>query len=172
MSAAGLSDGTATAARLSLSNAAWRGFSDRVMGGVSRETVSHEVIDGECCVRLTGEVRLDNNGGFIQMAIDLAPEGRTIDASCFDGVELRVRGNGETYGAHLRTSDAVRPWQSYRASFVAGPRWTDIRIPFAEFQPYRLSTPLDVTVLRRLGLVAIGRAFYADLSVNRASLYS
>jgi len=76
MSAAGLSDGTATAARMSLSNAAWRGFSDRVMGGVSRETVSHEVIDGECCVRLTGEVRLDNNGGFIQMAIDLAPEGR------------------------------------------------------------------------------------------------
>ena len=162
----------AAATELVFSNAGWTGFSDRVMGGVSRETVSREVMDGETCVRLTGDVCLDNNGGFIQMAIDLAPDAGTLDASHFQGVQLRVRGNGEWYGAHLRTADAVRPWESYRASFVAGPRWTDIRIPFAEFQPHRLSIPLDVSVLRRLGLVAIGRAFYADLAVTRTSLYS
>ncbi len=166
-----MSEDTATAEELTFSNVAWRGFSDRVMGGVSRETVSREVIDSEPCVRLTGDVRLDNNGGFIQMAMDLAPESGTLDASRFQGVELRVRGNGETYGAHLRTTDAVRPWESYRASFVASPRWGDVRIPFADFQPHRLSIPLDVTVLRRLGVVAIGRAFRADLCVAEAALY-
>lgn len=154
-----------------LPNTAWRGLSDRVMGGVSREYLSDDVIDGRACVRLTGEVRLDNNGGFIQMAMDLAPEGRPLDATAFRGVALTVWGNGETYGAHLRTTDAVRPWQSYRASFTAEPRWRDIRIPFMEFRPYRLSRPLDPSALRRFGLVAIGRAFHADLAVARAELY-
>jgi hypothetical protein len=166
-----VSPGIATADVYELSNTAWRGFSDRVMGGVSRETVSHEVIDIEPCVRLTGDVRLDNNGGFIQMAMDLAPGSETFDASAFAGFSLRVRGNGETYGAHLRTRNAIRPWESYRAPFAAGPRWTDVRVPFSDFQPYRLSEPLDVTVLRRLGLVAIGRAFYADLAVAGVALY-
>lgn len=152
-------------------SSAWRGFSDRVMGGVSRETVSREVIDGQPCTRLTGDVRLDNNGGFIQMAMDLAPDGETLDASAFAGIALLVRGNGETYGAHLRTTDAARPWESYRATFCAEPLWRDIRIPFADFQPYRLSAPLDLTGLRRLGLVAIGRAFHADLAVATAALY-
>ncbi len=152
-------------------NTAWRGFSDRVMGGVSRESVTDEVIDGEACVRLAGDVRLDNNGGFIQIAMDLAPPGRTLDASEFQGVTIRVRGNGETYGAHLRTADTARPWESYRAAFDAVPRWTDIRIPFDDFRPHRLSAPLDVTRLRRLGLVAIGRAFHADLAVARVALY-
>lgn len=163
--------GSATEDMAAFPITALRGFSDRVMGGVSRETVSHEVIELEPSVRLSGDVRLDNNGGFIQMAMDLAADGKTLDASGFGGFFLRVRGNGEVYGAHLRTTDAVRPWESYRASFEASPRWKDIRIPFPHFKPYRLSTPLDVTRLRRLGLVAIGRAFRADLAVARVALY-
>jgi hypothetical protein len=43
----------------------WRGVSDRVMGGVSEASVSHVVIDGRPSLRLTGDVRLENNGGFI-----------------------------------------------------------------------------------------------------------
>jgi hypothetical protein len=34
-----------------------------------------------------------------------------------------------------------------------------------------LTAPLDISRLRRLGLVAIGRAFAADLAVARLSLY-
>lgn len=156
---------------ISFDLSAWRGFSDRVMGGVSRENVSRDVIDGQPCMRLTGDVCLDNNGGFIQMAMDLASEGETLDASSFRGVLLHVRGNGETYGAHLRTIDAVRPWQSYRAVLVAGADWKEVRIPFSDFHPYRIAAPLDVARIRRLGLVAIGRAFHADLAVAQAALY-
>jgi len=39
------------------------------------------------------------------------------------------------------------------------------------FEPHRLETPLDVTRLRRIGLVAIGRAFFADLAVARLAFY-
>ena len=149
----------------------WRGVSDQVMGGISEALVARDTIDGRPCLRLSGDVRLENSGGFIQAALDLAPEGGTLDASGFAGVRLTVRGNGERYSAHLRTPDNVRPWQSYRAHFDAGPAWQAIDLPFAAFAPYRLAAPLDTARLRRIGLVAIGRAFRADLAVARLELY-
>lgn len=149
----------------------WRGVSDQVMGGVSEASISHGVIDGRPSLHLTGDVRLENDGGFIQAALDLTPSGETLDASAFAGVRIIVRGNGEKYSVHLRTPDNVRPWQSYRAHFTAGPDWKTIDLPFKTFVPYRLETPLDTTRLRRIGLVAIGRAFYADLAVSGLAFY-
>ncbi len=149
----------------------WRGVSDQVMGGISEASVSHGVIDGRPCLRLTGDVRLENDGGFIQAALDLTSPGETLDASGFTGVRIIVRGNGEKYSVHLRTPDNVRPWQSYRAHFTAGPDWETIDLPFETFVPYRLEAPLDKTRLRRIGLVAIGRAFYADLAVSELAFY-
>jgi adhesin HecA-like repeat protein len=149
----------------------WRGVSDIVMGGISNVSIDAETIDGRACLRLTGDVRLDNNGGFVQAALDLAPPEGTLDASDKKGLRLLVRGNGERYSVHLRTTDAVRPWQSYRAHFIAGPTWETVTLPFDAFEPYRLEAPLDVTSLRRIGLVAIGREFSADLAVARLEFY-
>jgi len=149
----------------------WRAASDMVMGGISQASLKHDVIDGRCCLHLNGDVRLENNGGFIQAVLPLAPSDGVFDASAFTGVRLTTCGNDETYGVHLRTPDTERPWQSYRAQFTAGPKWQTIDIPFAVFEPHRLKTPLDVTRLRRIGLVAIGRAFFADLAVARLAFY-
>ncbi len=150
----------------------WRAVTDTVMGGVSRAALRHDCIDGQRCLRLTGAVRLENNGGFIQMALDLAGPDGCLDASAFSGIQLTVRGNGERYATHLRTPDNVRPWQSYRAQFEAPAHWRQIQLPFSAFAPYRISAPLDVSRLKRLGLVAIGRAFDADLAVARISLFN
>lgn len=84
---------------------------------------------------------------------------------------LVAYGNGEHYGVHLRTNACVRPWQSYRAGFVAAPEWREIRLPFETFEPHRLAQPLDIAALRRIGLVAIGRAFNADLAVSLVAFY-
>ena len=149
----------------------WRGVSDQVMGGISEAEISHDTVDGHAHLRLRGDVRLDNNGGFIQAALDLSPSGHVVDASRFTGIRIVVRGNGEQYSVHLRTPDAVRPWQSYRAHFNAGPNWEALDIPFAEFKPYRLEAQLDTARLKRIGLVAIGRAFSADLKVSQVSFY-
>ena len=143
----------------------WRAVDDRVMGGVSEARLRREMVDGRRCLHLSSEVRLDNSGGFVQMALDLSANGRTIDASGFASVRLVVRGNRERYAVHLRTADVTRPWQSYRAHFDAGLQWREVRLPFADFAAHRVGAPLDLTRLRRLGIVAIGRAFHADVAV-------
>lgn len=148
----------------------WRGFSDRVMGGISREQVSREVLDGRPCVRLRGQVRLENNGGFVQVALPLDPGGQPLDASAWDAVELLVRGNGEAYYVHLRTTDTRAPWAYYRASFVAEPAWRPVRLPFASFAPVASRLPLDPRRLTRLGVVAYGKPFTADVAVARVAL--
>jgi hypothetical protein len=63
------------------------------------------------------------------------------------------------------------PWQSYRGRFRAGPEWREIRLPFDGFEPHRIGVPLDAGKLRSLGLVAIGRAFTAELCVAEVGLY-
>lgn len=149
----------------------WRGVSDQVMGGISEATASHDVIDGLSCLRLTGDVRLENDGGFIQAALDLTRTDGTLDASKFSGARIIVRGNDEKYSVHLRTPDNARPWQSYRAHFTAGLSWETIDLPFETFVPHRLEVPLDKTRLSRIGLVAIGRSFSADLAVSELAFY-
>jgi hypothetical protein len=144
----------------------WQLFTDRVMGGVSNGTMVHETVAGQPAIRMRGDVSLENNGGFVQIAIDLAPDGKAVDASAWQGIQLDVFDNGEEYGVHLRTEDLTRPWQSYRQSFRAEPQWRTVRLGFQEFLPYRTETPLDTRRLRRIGVVAIGRAFSADLAIG------
>ena len=148
----------------------WEAITDRVMGGVSRGHVARECLDGRPCLRLTGDVRLENNGGFVQAALDLDPGGDPVDLTGFAGIRLEVRGNEESYSLHLRTADVRRPWQSYRAHFVAGADWEVVVLPFADFVAHRIDAALDLSRVRRLGLVAIGRAFAADLAVARIGL--
>jgi hypothetical protein len=107
---------------------------------------------------MSGRVSLDNNGGFIQMAADIAPP--PTDAT---GLMLDVSGNGEEYNVHLRTSDLDRPWQSYRASFIASQQRQEIRFPFEGFAPHRTEAQFNPANIRRIGIVAIGREFDADV---------
>lgn len=80
---------------------------------------TQDEIEGRRCVRLQGKVRLENNGGFIQLALDLQTRGAPLDV----------------------------------------------------FRPERLAQPLDRGSLTRLGVVAYGRRFLADLAVARVALY-
>lgn len=149
----------------------WRGISDQVMGGRSEVTISREMMGGRNCLRLRGDVSLENNGGFIQAALNLAPLGDTLDASSYTGIRLSVRGNVEQYSVHLRTPDNVRPWQSYRSPFTANADWRTIDLPFKSFVPYRLLAPLDTARLRRVALVGVGRNFQADLAISELGFY-
>ncbi len=72
----------------------WEYVADTVMGGVSRGEATQTVVDGRAAIRLTGEVSLDNNGGFVQIAFDLGEGGETFDASAWTGIALDVLGSG------------------------------------------------------------------------------
>lgn len=148
----------------------WQLVTDQVMGGISSGRLWRDTRAGRPCLSMQGDVRLDNNGGFVQMALDLAQPGSVFDATDYSGIRLTVAGNGADYNAHLRTRDLTRVWQSYRAQFQTRPDWSEIMLPFARFQPHRTDLPLNLSRLHRLGLVAIGQAMQAELSVARVEL--
>ncbi len=149
---------------------AWRLVSDGVMGGVSTGTMRSEEREGRMSVCLAGNVSTANNGGFIQLALDI-DAGFAARAADYDGVSLKVLGNGEKYNVHLRTSNLWLPWQSYRAEFVAGAEWASVRLPFAGFSPYKTGSELRPQKLKRIGVVAIGRDFTADICVADLAFY-
>jgi hypothetical protein len=157
---------------LASNGATWRYVADGVMGGVSRGAMTCEAIEGRPALRLTGQVSLDNNGGFIQLSLDLSDTGASVDASGFAGIAVDANGNGERYNVHLRTDDLRRPWQSYRQGFHAGSGWRTYRLPFAGFEGHRTPAPLNVARLRRIGIVAIGREFGADIAVGGVRFFS
>lgn len=148
----------------------WRCVTDGVMGGVSQAALVRTVVEGRNALHLTGDVRLENNGGFAQMALDLAAPGEVLDASQHDALLLVVRGNGQEYNIHLRSPDMTRVWQSWRASFRAPESWETLRLPLAQFTPYRTDLAVNPARLSRIGLVAIGRAMRADLALARLEL--
>ncbi len=152
------------------SGAEWRLFTDGVMGGVSAGTLTVDEVGGRSCLRMRGDVRLENNGGFIQIALDIADEQRRL-VKDYDGLLLDVYGNDQQYNVHLRTAGMRAPWQSFRATFTATHDWRAVKLPFSEFEAYRFDGSLDLSTLRRIGIVAIGRAFTADLCIGRLALY-
>lgn len=84
---------------------------------------------------------------------------------------LAVHGNNERYNVHLRTRDNRLPWQSYRATFIATAAWETLKLPFTDFTPYRTDNPLNPSRLKRIGIVAIGREFKANVCIGRLGLY-
>lgn len=151
--------------------AQWRLVTDQIMGGVSNGDLTLDSYKGRNCLRMHGDVSTDNNGGFVQIALDLTKD-KPFDASAYIGVELSVAGNNERYNVHFRTTDLWLPWQSYRFSFEATPEWQTIRIPFTNLEAYRTATKFHKNKLKRIGLVGIGRDFKADLCVGSIKFYA
>jgi monofunctional biosynthetic peptidoglycan transglycosylase len=129
----------------------WPSINDGVMGGVSKGAMVAE--PGFASFR--GTVSFDNNGGFA--SVRSRPELR--DLSGFDGIIVRVRGDGRRYGLRLRTSDAF-DGVSYQA-VVEPPagEWADIAVPFSDFRPvYRGREvvdhpPLDASRVTNFGFM-------------------
>ncbi len=142
----------------------WRIVTDRVMGGISQASMSIGEHAGRQALCLRGDVSLANNGGFVQANLPLSVRG-SFDAHPFQGITFFARGNGEQYNIHLKTADTLAPWQSYRASFTADAQWRRVTLDFTDFKPHRLTAPLDVRRLSKIGVVAIGRAFAAEVCI-------
>ena len=80
-------------------------------------------------LHMQGDVMLDNNGGFVQMALNL-PKDKIDNITSYAGLLFETYENDESYSIHLRTSNLWLPWQSYRASFIAPVKWKTVYIPF------------------------------------------
>ncbi|WP_430464081.1 CIA30 family protein [Tabrizicola sp.] len=147
----------------------WRFLADTVMGGVSTGQLRFETEEGRAHARLTGQVSTANNGGFIQMRLDLdspPPAGAK-------GLRLVVRGNDTRYFAHLRTHSTLLPWQYFQAGFMVTPDWVEVRLPFDRFAPSGrlIGKHPKPDGLTSVGIVAFGRDHAADISVREVGFY-
>jgi monofunctional biosynthetic peptidoglycan transglycosylase len=129
----------------------WPHINDGVMGGISSGGMSAS--DGYATFR--GTVSFENNGGFSSIRSPAVVH----DLSMFEGLILRVRGDGKRYGFRLKT-DASFDGVSYQFQIQppAG-EWAEISAPFADFIPvYRGRVvqdhpPLDPSRIATFGLI-------------------
>ena len=143
----------------------WAYLADTVMGGVSRGGAEFSA----GALRLTGQVSLKNNGGFIQVRTRVDP----TEAVGKSGIKIKVKGNGDTYFLHIRNASARLPWQYYTASFQTSEKWKDIIISFDEFEKSATLMPrkLKPESIKTIGLVAYGKDHEADVSIANLEFY-
>ncbi len=148
----------------------WTYLADTVMGGVSEGQADLQNSNGSTVLQLTGTVSTENRGGFIQVRTAL-PDGLPPAAI---GIRLRVRGNGEQYFVHLRTTSTRLPWQYYQAPFDTSANWQIVDIPLDRFKASGSILPDQVKpeAIRSLGIVAYGRDHLADVSVQSIGTYA
>ena len=116
----------------------WGALDDVVMGGVSQSGMRFVGVSAV----FSGTVSTANSGGFASIRTrNFTPP---LDFSGYDGVLLRVRGDGQRYKFMLRTETT---WDSvaYCHSFdTRADEWLTVRIPFAELIPvFRAKTVSD-----------------------------
>jgi monofunctional biosynthetic peptidoglycan transglycosylase len=104
---------------------AWASTNDGVMGGLSQGGAM-VTAQGLC---FAGTLSLENNGGFSSVSTNV-----TYDLSEFDGVRLKVKGDGRTYQIRFQ-SDALyrRQWPvNFGAEFsTEAGKWIEVFVPFA-----------------------------------------
>jgi monofunctional biosynthetic peptidoglycan transglycosylase len=130
----------------------WTIVNDGVMGGRSSSAIE---LTERGTVMFKGNVSLENNGGFASTRA-LLP---ATDLSSYDGVTVRVRGDGRRYQLRFRV-DGRFDGIAYMAEFDTEPgEWMELSVPFSDFQPtvrgYRPpgAGPLDTQRLRQVGFL-------------------
>ncbi|MDJ0616815.1 MAG: CIA30 family protein [Calothrix sp. MO_192.B10] len=107
----------------------WGALDDVVMGGVSESNIQL-ISDGAL---FAGNVSTANSGGFASIRTkNFTPN---LDLSNYEGIDLRVKGDGKRYKFFVR---AESKWDGigYSYSFDTVPNiWITVRIPFADLIP-------------------------------------
>jgi monofunctional biosynthetic peptidoglycan transglycosylase len=130
----------------------WEIINDAVMGGVSESRIS---ITEKKTALFQGTVSLENSGGF--SSIRTHP--RDFELSGYQGLMVRVKGDGKDYRLHLRTDDTYEG-TAYQAHFsTEKDEWITVRLPFDDFIPVfrgRIindAPQLDLRSIRRMGFM-------------------
>jgi hypothetical protein len=130
----------------------WYTINDDVMGGISK---SNMVLNDDGTATFSGEVSLENNGGFasVRVVIDDLSENK------FKGVKLRAKGDGKIYSVRFRTNTNFDGY-AYQAKIKTEKgQWKEFKIPFKDFTPtfrgYTLEDkpPLESKDISQMGML-------------------
>ena len=147
----------------------WEFISDQVMGGESYGKVEFINEKNISLARMTGNVSLENNGGFIQFRKKLE---KKIDNKS-KGIKIEARGNIEQYYIHIRTKGTLLPWQYYQAVFSVNSNWKSITVPFKNFKRsgVMLSKNISPINIKSIAIVAYGKEHRALIDISKISIY-
>jgi Complex I intermediate-associated protein 30 (CIA30) len=120
----------------------WGAVDDVVMGGVSSSNIK---LINDVAV-FSGYVSTENSGGFVSVRTrNFNP---TLNLSAYQGIELKVKGDGKRYKLFLRTESN---WDSlaYSYSFdTLDNEWVVLQLPFNQFIPvFRAKTVNNAPVI-------------------------
>lgn len=131
----------------------WYTVDDNVMGGNSQSDVQVGAESG--LLTFAGKVSLENNGGFASTRSQEA----SYNLGMFDGIVLRVRGDGKAYRFRVYTEATGRD-VAYTAIFeTEADSWIEVYIPFSDMVPlYRgfvvnRAGPLNSAQISSFGLM-------------------
>jgi len=147
----------------------WIYFADNVMGGISEGKSEYVTVPSGKAIRLYGNVSTENNGGFIQVRMPYSI-GR-LDK--YEGVRIRMKGNGEIYYLHIRNRSSRLPWQYYQVGFKSEMVWRELKIPFTQFKKSSnfMKSAFDQKTIKTIAIVAYGKDHTADITVSELELY-
>ena len=147
----------------------WIYFADNVMGGISEGASEYVIEPSGKAIRLYGEVSTKNNGGFIQVRMPYSIE----RLNKYEGIKIKIKGNGDEYFLHLRNRSSRLPWQYYQASFKSDTVWTEVKIPFKSFKKSSnfMKSAFDPNTIKTIAIVAYGKDYQADITVSVLELY-
>ena len=104
----------------------WQITNDVVMGGNSQ---SKFVINKEGYGEFSGQVSLENNGGFSSVKYSLD----RIDVDAFTKIRIKLKGDTHRYQLRIKTKKEDR--HSYISYFETSDQWQTIEFPLTEFYP-------------------------------------
>jgi hypothetical protein len=142
----------------------WEYISDNVMGGISTGQVEYQNFDGELVAKLSGNVTTENNGGFIQIRMNLSK----INLDKAKSIKLIARGNKQKYFIHLRTTGTFLPWQYYQSEFIVDENFKEFIFPIESFKKSGslMAKRVNPKKITSIGLVAYGRNHQAELLIK------
>ena len=143
----------------------WNMVSDQVMGGLSQ---GHAELN-ESAIKLTGQVSLENNGGFLQIQYPIEKAHRPEN---YTGIFIKARSvHPQTFDLLLKSSQLWMPWQSFRAEVKLDENWQLIQMPFENFAPYRTQTRLNPRAITKFSILAGGKAMEIELEISEFGFY-
>ena len=146
----------------------WEFISDQVMGGES--SGNYEILkeNQTFFLRMTGNVSLENNGGFIQVRKKILKN----KIYPFESIIIKARGNNLDYFVHIRTRFTVLPWQYYQARFSVTKDWKTYNLKLNDFKRSGVLLPKKVNskYISSLALVAFGKKQKVKLDVSSIKL--
>ena len=147
----------------------WEFITDQVMGGISDGKVNYITENNKSFARMTGVVRLENNGGFIQIRKKV----NNLINKNSKAIKINARGNNQEYYMHIRTSGTILPWQYYQAPFIVSSDWKTLVLNISDFKRsgIMLSKTINPKNIKSIAIVAYGREHESFIDIDNIIIY-